>query len=246
MSALFEYIKKIDKKIFVIILESIVLLTIIFLLWSHFSNKLDISYQNLKAAKGEIEILKTKNDNLLYVRDSYMMREKDLEEQLGISNKEVNELKKNLESSLSYIATLEAKVKTGELITVRDSIVYVTKELTTVSFHYNDKWVSLKGENEVYYNNNTLQDVKTTLSNISLNSKLKIGLSDNNKFFVECDNPYITFDNIEGAYVNKNYVQDKKVRFNYGFQMGVGLQYGLTKKTWDVGPYAGFGIGLSF
>lgn len=239
-------ISGIDKKTIFMILEGIILVAIIIFSWRYFSSKLDISDQNLRAAKGEVEVLRTKNNDLLYVRDSYIMREKDLEEQLGISKSEVKELKKKLDSSLSYISKLESQVNTGEIVVVKDSIVYVTKEITSVPFHYSDKWLTIRGKNELFYKDTTLYDVKTTFKNIGLTSNLKVGLSENNKFFVECDNPYITFSNIEGTYLDKNMTKTKKVRFSYGFQLGLGVQYGLIKKTWDVGPYAGFGIGLSF
>lgn len=239
-------ISKIDKKTIFMVLEGIILITIIIFSWRYFSNKLDISDQNLKAAKGEVEVLKMKNNDLLYIRDSYVMKEKDLEEQLGITKDEVKELKKKLDSSLSYIAKLESEINTGEIVTVRDSIVYVTKELSTVPFHFNNNWMSIRGKNDLFYKDSTLYDIKTTINNINIRAKLKVGLSDNNKFFVETDNPYLVFESIEGTYLNNKMVKTKRVKFSYGFQLGLGVQYGLIKKNWDVGPYAGFGIGLSF
>ena len=147
---------------------------------------------------------------------------------------------------MSYIAKLESEVNTGEIVTVRDSIVYVTKELATVPFHYNDRWLSLNGKNDLFFKDSTLYDVKTTFENIKLVANLTVGLTENKKFFVKTDNPYINFGTIEGAYINEAMEKKKKVKFSYGFQLGVGLQYGLIKKNWDVGPYAGFGVGLSF
>lgn len=244
---LFKKIMNIDKKTIIMILEAIILIALLLFTWSYFANKLEISDQNLKAAKGQVEVLKLSNNELLYSRDSYMMKTKDLEEQFGISQKKVKELEKKLDSSLSYIAKLEGEVNTGEIVTVRDSIVYVTKELTTVPFHYDDKWMTIQGKNDLFYNDSTLYDVKTTFDNIKLMANLTVGLTENKKFFVKTDNPYINFGTIEGAYLDNTIpTKTKKVKFSWGFQLGVGVQYGLIKKTWDVGPYAGFGVGLSF
>lgn len=235
-----------DKKTLIIIIEGIVLLLLLGIVWGVFKSKLNVSDQNLKAMRGEVEILKSKNNELIYVRDSYILQKDDLEAQLGITKKEVKELEKKLDASLNYISELEGKVEIREIVTVRDSIIYVTPENTITKFSYTDKWLSLNGSNNITFNNNKISDISTTVDKVALGLDLRVGLSDNNKIFVETDNPYVTFNTIEGAYLNKKAANTKRVKFTWGFQVGFGVNYGLINKALDVGPYGGFGIGMSF
>lgn len=235
-----------DKKTLIIILEAIVIIFVVFFMWKYFDAKLNVSDQNLKAAKGEITTLKLKNNELLQIRDSYVIKEKDLEEQLGISKKEIKELEKKLDSSITYISNLESQINSGKIITVRDSIVYVSNNLASVNFSYSDKWIKINGVNNLEFKTDSLTNIQTTLNDINITSNLKVGLTDNNQIFVKSDNPYLTFSQIEGAYLDKDVAQVKKVKFSWGFQFGFGVNYGLINKKMDAGPYAGFGIGLSF
>ena len=235
-----------DKKTIIIICETIILLLLVGVVWGVFRSKLDVSNQNLRAAKGEIEVLKGENDKLIFARDSYILQKNELEELLGISKKEIKALEKKLDSSLSYISELEGKVIIKEVVTTRDSIVYVTPENAINRFNYNDKWITLNGSNNITFNSGKIEGISTTLDNITMGLDLRIGLTENNKFFAETDNPYVTFNSIEGAYLNKRVADKKRVKFTWGFQLGFGASYGLISKSMDVGPYGGFGIGLSF
>lgn len=38
----------------------------------------------------------------------------------------------------------------------------------------------------------------------------------------------------------------RKRKFTFGVQVGIGPNYGLINKKWDVGPYVGIGIGYNF
>lgn len=235
-----------DKKTIFIIIETIVLISVIFFGYRYFSEKVDISDQNLKAAKGEVTVLKGQNDELIYTRDSYILKEKDLEEQLGITKSELKTLKKKLDSSIAYISKLEAEILVKDVVMEKDTIIYINNNYSVIPFKYSDKWLNFKGKNDLTFDNNVLNDVKTTITEMSLSADLKVGLTDNNQIFVETDNPYIKFNSIEGAYLNKEVAQVRKVRFSYGLQLGIGVNYGLINKKLDIGPYAGAGIGISF
>ena len=143
-----------DKKTLIIIIEGIVLLLLLGIVWGVFRSKLNVSDQNLKAMRGEVEVLKTKNNELVYVRDSYILQKDELEAQLGITKKEVKELEKKLDASLNYISELEGRVEIREIVTVKDSIVYVTPENTITNFSYADKWLSLNGSNNIIFKDN--------------------------------------------------------------------------------------------
>lgn len=235
-----------DKKTIFIIIETIVLISVIFFGYRYFSEKVDISDQNLKAAKGEVTVLKGQNDELIYTRDSYILKEKDLEEQLGITKSELKTLKKKLDSSIAYISKLEAEILVKDVVMEKDTIIYINNNYSVIPFKYSDKWLNFKGKNDLTFDNNVLNDVKTTITEMSLSADLKVGLTDNNQIFVETDNPYIKFNSIEGAYLNKEVAQVRKVRFTYGFQLGFGVNYGIINRKIDIGPYAGAGIGISF
>ena len=235
-----------DKKTLIIIIEGIALLLVLGIVWGVFRSKLNVSDQNLKAARGEIELLESKNNELIYSRDSYILQKNDLELQLGITKKEVKELEKKLNGTLTYISELEGKIVIKEIVTVRDSIIYKTPNNALSHFRYNDKWVTINGTNDIFFENNKIREITTVLDSLSMGVDLQVGLVNNNKIFVKTDNPYITFNSIEGAYLDKKISNTKRVKFTWGFQVGFGVNYGLVNKAVDVGPYGGFGIGMSF
>lgn len=235
-----------DKKTIIILIETIAILFVIFFMWRYFDSKLNVYDQNLIAARGEIITLKLKNNELLQIRDSYIIKEKDLEEQLGISKKEMKELEKKLDASITYISKLESQINSGEIVTNRDSIIYVSKNLTKVNFSYSDKWMKINGVNNLEFKSDSLTNIQTILNNINITTNLKVGLTDKKQLFVKSDNPYLTFTQIDGTYLDKDVAQVKRIKFSWGFQLGFGANYGLINKKMDVGPYAGFGIGLSF
>lgn len=226
--------------------EAIIFIAIIAGVYGFFSNKLNISEQNVVAAYGKVEKLTLKNGELIAVRDSHITTINELEEVLSITKAEAKELQRKLDSKIAYISELESNVRVDSIVTVRDSIIYVdnTAKKMIASFHYDDKWMNFNGENEFTFGEN--YECKTTLHNFTIRTPLVVGLTNDYQIFVKSENPYVNFSSIEGAVIDKQALLPRKKRFGWGLQLGIGAMYDVVDKNVAVGPYAGLGIELNF
>ena len=202
-------------------------------------NRLD---QNLKASKSQIEQLELKNGDLISSRDLYIAKESELTSILDITKQEVKDLKKKLGSSLTYISDIQSRVEFDTIFAVKDSIIYITPQTIKNNFKYGDEWVDLRGESLMNLSDNTSQ---TTINKLSINVPLRTGITDNYKIFIQSDNPYVDFTSIEGAVLDKSMI-NKKQRWAHGISFGVGVQYGIINKRFDIGPQIGYSLHFNF
>lgn len=226
--------------IITLFIEAAIFIGIIMFGINYYNNQLDISDQNLKAYKGQLEQVEMKNGELVAIRDSYILKTKDLQEQFDLSQKEIRDLKRKLGSSLAYIAELESNIKIDTIVTIKDTIIYKDKE-TDIKFLYQDDWLSFNGET-ILFNNES----NTKLSNININIPLKVGLSNDYQIFVQSDNPYVNFSSIEGAVIDGSKFRPKKKRWNIGIYGGFGIHYDMPTKSFGYGPQLGVGVSIGF
>lgn len=234
------------KKILWYVAEIGIVLLIISLIWGYFSRKLDVSEQNLKAATTELKETKLKNGELLASKNSYILTINELNDLLNISKKEAKELQRKLDSKIAYISQIESNIKIEYIEVIKDSIVYVDNNPQKANsfFHYNDQWVSLKGENEFIFDD--IFDYRTKINEITINAPLTVGLTNDYQIFVKSPNPYLNINNIEGAVIDKSKLFPKKKRFSWGLQMGFGIMYDVIDNDFAVGPYGGLGAEFNF
>ena len=192
---------------------------------------------NIKALTDSMQVLETKNGDLVYARQALILEKKELEEYLGLSKKEIKELEKTLDDKLSYIAKLEGTVRVDTFTCV--DTMYVDS-LTHIDFKYKDKWFALSGTTIVS------ESPLTTINNVQMDVPLQVGLTDNYRIFVKTPNPYVSFTDIEGAVIEKTSNGSKPKRWNLGVQVGIGAGYDLLHKNITVGPYLGVGISYGF
>lgn len=228
------------------IIEGVIFMAIIAAVWGFFSNRLDTSEQNLKAARGHIEQVELKNGELLTARDSYIATINDLEDLLDISKQEIKDIQRQLDSKIAYISKIESEVRVEYIETVRDSIIYINSDpnIATSTFRYNDKWVDLIGRNDFTFGEKF--SYNTTIESLSMDVPLNVGLTNDYQIFVKTPNPYVSFSNIDGAVIDNSVLRPRKKRFNWGLQMGFGAMYDVINKNIAVGPYAGVGAEFNF
>lgn len=226
------------------IIEAVIFIVIIACTYSCLSRKLDASEQNLKAAQGRIEVVELENGELLSSRDSYIATINDLEDLLDISKKEIKDIQRQLDDKVAYISNIESNVRVEYIETVRDSIVYVNPSTATSSFSYYDKWVTLNGVNEFRFGEKF--DYTTTITSISMDVPLNVGLTNDYKIFVKSSNPYVRFTDIQGAVIDNSIMRPRKKRFSWGLQGGIGLMYDVIDKDIAAGPYLGVGAEFNF
>ena len=228
------------------LLELVIFLIILSCVWNYYSKENKTNQQNLKAAQNELYEVKLKNGELLSVRDSYIATIDDLESLLDVSKNEIKDLQRKLDSKIAYIAKIETDTKIEYIEVVRDSIIYVNNKPDNIilPFHYNDKWLNIKGQNNIKIGENF--ECNTTLNKISINTPLTVGVTDDYQIFVSSSNPYIHFNEIEGAVLDKSKFRPRKKIFNWGFQMGFGPMYDIIDNDISVGIYCGVGAEINF
>ena len=228
------------------IIEVVIFIAIIATVWGCYSNKLNDSEQNLKAARGRIEQVELKNGELLTSRDSYITKIGDLEELLDISKQEIKDIQRRLDSKVAYISKIEAETRIEYIEIVRDSIIYINNDpqIATSSFRYNDKWVNLIGRNVFTFGEKF--SYNTTIESLSIDVPLNVGLTNDYQIFIKTPNPYVSFSNIDGAVIDNSILKPRKKRFNWGLQLGFGATYDIMDKNIAVGPYVGVGAEFNF
>lgn len=225
------------KSIIGLIVEAMIFIGIISFGYKIMDKKLNTSEQNLIAYKGKIEQLELMNGELITIRDSYLLDKYKLEEELGISKKEVKDLEKKLESTLAYISNIESEVRIDTIETVRDSIIYINDSDIDVKFNYSDEWMSFNGLTRI---RNTQSN--TSLRDVNMRVPITIGLTDNYKLFIQSDNPYVNFTSMEGVVIDGSKLIQKQRKFGLSVQGGFGVNYDLLNKNLGIGPYLGVGV----
>lgn len=241
ISGLINYIKE-NKVLLSIVAALIVLLGIMLGIIVRKNNSNTVIKNNLKAATEEIELLKTANGDLLAKKQSYVTTINNLENYINISKKEVKDLQKNLNDKILYISELETliNIKPTE---VHDTTIVYKDSTFNFTFNFRDKWYELIGNSSFDYNR-----VKTEINTLYVNVPLRVGLTDDWKIFVTTQNPYVVFNDIDGALLDKDaYLkQQKKKKWGISISGGMYAGYDLLSKRIYIGPGGGCGISYTF
>ena len=230
--------KKFIKKHWKDILLIVFLIVVILLLKVNNNTKEEAErwQDNYHTAVDSVNVIKTKNNELIFERDNYKLNYDELDKQ---SQQEIRQLENELNKQIKYISKLEGNVKIDTLL-VKDSI-YIKDNVTHVSFDYTDEWFKLNGVTVLN------KDTTTIINNLYMNVPLTLGLTqEDNKssIFVTSSNPYVTFTNIEGVNLINSRKEFKHWRWNV--QFGFDFQYGILNKTLDNTPYLETGLEYVF
>ena len=218
------------------IIGLIIILVVMIFTLQHKGQETERWENNYHTAIDSVNVIKTKNDELIYERDNFRLNYEELDKQ---SQQEIKKLEKELNKQITYISKLEANIKIDTLI-IKDS-VYIKDNVTHINFNYMDEWFKLSGVTSLG------KDTTTTINNINMNVPLTLGLTqkDNkSSIFATTTNPYITFTDITGTELNNTPKEFKYWRWSVGF--GFNLQYGILNKIIDNTPYLETGIEYIF
>lgn len=207
--------------------------------WNQHLNRERKNWENnYRVLQDSIEVVNTKYGEVLYETGSLIIEKKELENALGISQNQVKEYEKKLNSKLAYIAILESQLEIKDTVTITE-IVHDTLS-NSYLMSYKDEWF---GFDEKFSLTNSLTPTMD-IYNIWMNIPLKVGLTDNYTIFVTSPNPYFNTSNIEGAVVDGSRFNQTPRRWTIGAYAGWGFQYGIVNKQIDTGPQIGVGIGF--
>ena len=206
------------------------------------NDKIERLENNVDAYKTEMEFVKTENGELMATRQSLMLTESELREELDISKAELKQLKKTLADDIAYIAQLETMVAVPDTIYMKPDTVYVKDDYTIKLFEWKNDWMRVGAE--IY--GTTIDNAELSLFDIHMDVPLEFGLTDGYKVFVKSSNPYVKFTELNSVVVNGSSVKSKPKRWHHGITVGFGVHYGLVQQKWDFGPGGMYGVTYSF
>lgn len=206
------------------------------------NRKNNVLENNISALNDTVKTYQLKNGELMYEKQGFIAEKKELEQYIGVKEKEVKDIEKKLGAALATISKLEGQISVDTL-PMQDSITHI-QDTTIIHFYYSDSWLKMDGTT-IYKD----PFVCTTLNSLNMRVPVKVGTSVDNQWFVTTDNPYVQFTSIEGANLEKA----KPKRWTIGVQGGVGgfvgwgicgAQDGIVRSGWVVGAggYIGFGV----
>ena len=192
---------------------------------------------NIVALTDSIEYYESKTGELIAQKTLLTGEIKDLKES---HSKELNDLYNDLNSMKRKNAQLAAQIDVLVENPARDTIWKYDSVLVVQSlvqpFQFNDKWRNLSGN--ITLENNTMGlNIKEDQVFFNYTIAVEDGL-----VYLMSDNPYVKYNRITAI----QETQKKPKRWNIGFQLGLGFQYGLFHEKVDIGPYLGLGVSYGF
>lgn len=207
----------------------------------------NILENNIIALNDSVKTYKLKNGELMYEKQGYILEKQDLEKYIDIKEREIKDLERTLNSKVATISRLEGELAIAS-ITTHDSIAILPDSTVNIYFDYDDTWLTLNGITSYGLKTNLSN---TTLSYMHISLPLKVGMTEDNKWFATTSNPYVTFTTIEGA----NLQQARPKRWCLSVQCGVGGLAGLgisggedgvVRSGWILGGGLYLGLGVSY
>jgi len=225
---------------------SIALAVLLIILGLSCARSCDLKHQsnnwkhNYEVLQDSMEVIETKNGELLFENGSLILEKNELEDALDITKQQVKDYEKALGSKLAYISKLEAELAVKDTLTITE-VVHDTLA-NSYLMHYADKWLKF---DESFSLKNPYDPIMKVF-NIKMDVPLKVGIGDNYRIFVTSDNPYFNVTSIEGAVIDGSQFAKKQPRWSFGIYGGFGLNYDIIHKTFGAGPQIGAGIGYRF
>lgn len=232
-----EFLKKHWKTIVIVILLLIIAGFVWSLVKSH--KEADTWEHNYHALQDSVHYYETKNGELLAYKDALILDKKELQEYLNMSRQEIKELEKALQGALAMAGQIHTVIR-YDTIRMTDSI-YLVNDTIFSKFKYEDLYTQIGGHTVI---TDSMTKSETTLDYIDIYTKLKIGMTDNYKFYATSDNPHLNITNIESAVIDEDMFRQDRKKWGLSVYAGFGANYGIVDKKIDVGP--SFGVALTY
>ena len=200
--------------------------------------QLQWSEQNYIAARDTIEYIKLENGQLLAEKAGFVLSENLWANELDLSKKEIDELKKKLGSKIDHITEVRTEVRV-DTVYMESEPVYFTQDSVAAPFKYEDDWLKVSGFHTI-----TKQKSLTRMDEISMDVPLVVGITENNSFFATSRNPYVHITDIQG--VTSTRAVPKKKHWGIGVNVGPGVYYDFLHRNVGLGIGAQVGVNYNF
>lgn len=233
------------KKIFIILSCILIIISLLSIRsCNSYKNKNKISEQNLTASLSEVKKLKTKNGELYYEKESYILKTKDLEKVNKQMYESINILKEKINSGVysDMIITDTIVIKDSVLIKSTDNDIY------NISVKFSDsKQNDISKDTNSYINGIIYQRIKkdplTIYSdsiNYSLNIPIEVYFTKDYNVILKSKNKNVSFSNVD-AFISPDITKfQKNKRWGLGIHAGVGPV--ISTNGLNIGGYIGIGV----
>lgn len=229
------------KNIFIVV-ETLILVAVIFLLGRCSHIKINDLEHNIMTYKSQIETVETKNGELLTYMNSLILNEVQAREELEMTKQEYKDLEKKLNDKISYISNLESQLNHKDTIFLKADTVYIKNNNIFKKFTWMDEWSTI----DATVSGLTIEDSKLSITSLNTKIPIEVGLTNDYKIWVRSNNPNVEFTNITGSVIQNSSLDNNKRRFHHGLSAGFGIHYGMFGKTWDFGPQFGYSLQYTF
>lgn len=191
ITKVFDFIKNITLKDIIYIIIIVLLSYCLYTSVINSNKEKDKFENNITALTDTISIYKSKNGELIATKTAFEC--------------DIKELKKTNETLYTEIKELKAKNEimsgihvNGEIINPTNDTVYIVKHDTLkngfhYNFNFNNNWRDLEGN--INYCNDS---IRFNITKDLVKFDYTIAMDENNKIFINSDNPYVKYNNISG------------------------------------------------
>ena len=117
----------------IIVIEALVFIMLLGTVAKCSYDKIERLEHNIDAYRDTIEYVEMRNGELMTAKQSLILTESELREELDISKREMKDLKKKLGDDIAYIARLEAQVGIKDTVFMKGDTIYIDKTDSTVN-----------------------------------------------------------------------------------------------------------------
>lgn len=223
--------------------EAMLFLFIITLL-NHFnSNKVAVLETNIIGYRDSLKVETLKNGDLISYKQSLILTNEALREELNMSKSEIKDLENKLNSKIAQVNKLNSILELKDTVYMKTDTVYInTDDITSKVFKWNDTWMSFIAN----VTGKSISNSDLSLYNIKIKVPIEFGISEDYKVWAKSPNPYLNIEDISSATVYGSSIYPKKKQWSWGLQCGFGTNYDIIFKRFAIGPYIGIGFNYKF
>lgn len=198
--------------------------------------RLSEANQNLAALTDTIHAFELKNGELVQWNQALVVDNSTLKDELEEENISKKEIERELNSKIQRLTKIVSQFR-ADTIVVTDTVEILRDGFAVAPFEYSDSFLDLSGKTLFQLDDLTSE---TTIDLLSVRVPLTIGLTSDNKVFVNSTNPNARIELLESFSAES--AECRQRRLGIGVYCGFGTTYGLVSKQIDFGPQAGVGV----
>lgn len=206
------------------------------------SNKVDVLENNIIAYKDSLKTVSLKNGELMSYKQTLILDNEVMREELGITKNEVKELEKQLDSKIASINRLNSLLSMKDTVFMKGDTVYIDNDITSKKFGWSDTWMSFNAD----VTGKSIAESILSIYNFKAKVPIEFGITNDYKVWAKSSNPNFVVEDMTGTVIYGSTVYPKPKRFHHGISLGLGINYGLLSKQIDIGPSLIYGFTYSF